>query len=59
MVGDESAGTTVRLFEDLRCPFCEEFETQGAGTELNKLTQKGSVQVHYTLASFRDLQAGR
>ncbi|MGW1412284.1 DsbA family protein [Streptomyces sp. NPDC002403] len=58
VVGDEGAGTTVRLFEDLRCPFCEEFETQGAGAELNKLTQKGSVQVHYTLASFLDDRLG-
>ncbi|WP_406088869.1 DsbA family protein [Streptomyces sp. NBC_01013] len=58
VVGDEGAGTTVRLFEDLRCPFCEEFETQGAGAELSKLTQKGSVQVHYTLASFLDDRLG-
>ncbi|MGY4918488.1 DsbA family protein [Streptomyces sp. 900116325] len=58
VVGDEAAGTTVRLFEDLRCPVCEEFETQGAGAELNKLTQKGSVQVHYTLASFLDDRLG-
>ncbi|MBV7672858.1 DsbA family protein [Streptomyces halstedii] len=58
VVGDEDADTTVRLFEDLRCPACQEFETQGAGAELNKLTQKGSVQVHYTLASFLDDKLG-
>ncbi|MER5891804.1 thioredoxin domain-containing protein [Streptomyces sp. NPDC001876] len=58
VVGDEGAGTTVQLFEDLRCPACEEFETQGAGAELHRLTQNGSVQVHYTLASFLDGKLG-
>ncbi|MFJ1544837.1 DsbA family protein [Streptomyces sp. NPDC088246] len=58
VVGDEDAGTTVQLFEDLRCPACEEFETQGAGAELNGLAQRGSVQIHYTLASFLDGKLG-
>ncbi|MGW1097112.1 DsbA family protein [Streptomyces sp. NPDC002455] len=58
VVGDEGAGTTVQLFEDPRCPACQEFETQGAGAELHELTRNGSVQVHYTLASFLDGKLG-
>ncbi|MFE7793316.1 DsbA family protein [Streptomyces sp. NPDC057460] len=58
VVGDRGADTTVQLYEDLRCPACEEFETQGAGTELHRLAQHGSVQVHYTLASFLDDKLG-
>lgn len=30
-VGSARAQTTVHLFEDMRCPVCEEFETQGSG----------------------------
>ncbi|MEU8508572.1 thioredoxin domain-containing protein [Streptomyces brevispora] len=58
VVGDEGADTTVQLYEDLRCPACEEFETQGAGAELHSLAQHGSVQIHYTLASFLDDRLG-
>ncbi|MFD5899388.1 DsbA family protein [Streptomyces sp. NPDC060366] len=58
VVGDVGADTTVRLFEDPRCPSSVELETQGAGAELNKLIQKGSVQVHYTVASFLDDKLG-
>ncbi|MFE7246152.1 DsbA family protein [Streptomyces sp. NPDC057580] len=58
VVGNERADTTVQLYEDLRCPACEEFETQGAGAELHRLAQHGSVQIHYTLASFLDDRLG-
>ncbi|WP_237518585.1 thioredoxin domain-containing protein, partial [Streptomyces sp. SID5910] len=27
LVGDPDASTTVQLYEDPRCPVCEEFET--------------------------------
>lgn len=54
VVGDADAGTTVLLYEDLRCPVCGEFETRGAGEELGGLVQGGYAQVHYTLASFLD-----
>ncbi|MFD7942533.1 DsbA family protein [Streptomyces sp. NPDC059744] len=58
VVGDERADTTVQLYEDLRCPACEEFETQGAGAKLHSLAQHGLVQIHYTLASFLDDRLG-
>ncbi|MET9586147.1 thioredoxin domain-containing protein [Streptomyces sp. NPDC006539] len=58
VVGDERADTTVHLYEHLRCPACEEFETQGAGAELHSLAQHGSVRIHYTLASFLDDRLG-
>ena len=54
VVGDKDAATVVRLYEDMRCPVCKEFETQGAGGELSGLVRGGHVQVHYTLASFLD-----
>lgn len=54
VVGDKEAGTVVRLYEDMRCPACGEFETQGAGEELSGLVRRGHAQVHYTLASFLD-----
>ncbi|WP_328678002.1 DsbA family protein [Streptomyces sp. NBC_00322] len=58
VVGDAAAHRTVRLYEDPRCPACEEFETTGAGPELQKLTLSGTVQVRYTLASFLDGKLG-
>ncbi|MGA5198244.1 DsbA family protein [Streptomyces exfoliatus] len=58
VVGDPAADTTVRLYEDPRCPACKEFETKGAGPELHRMTMKGTVQVHYTFASFLDGKLG-
>ncbi|KIE23993.1 DSBA oxidoreductase [Streptomyces sp. MUSC 125] len=53
-VGSPRAKTVVRLFEDMRCPVCKEFETGGGGEALRELTLSGAVRVEYTLATFLD-----
>ncbi|MFE2236503.1 DsbA family protein [Streptomyces sp. NPDC059442] len=58
MVGDPAAKVTVQVYEDPRCPYCKEFESTGGGPELRTLAQRGSVQVHYTFASFLDDRLG-
>lgn len=58
MVGDPSAAVVVRLYEDPRCPACEEFETSGAGPELRDATVLRDAVTEYTLASFLDDRVG-
>ncbi|MFF5341743.1 DsbA family protein [Streptomyces althioticus] len=57
-VGDPHAPVTVHLYEDPRCPACEEFETIGAGPELREATLEGTARTEYTLASFLDDRVG-
>nr|WP_241827040.1 thioredoxin domain-containing protein [Streptomyces graminilatus] len=57
-VGDPTAEVTVHMYEDMRCPVCEEFETTGAGPELRKAVLRREVKVEYTLASFLDDRLG-
>ncbi|MFG2135103.1 DsbA family protein [Streptomyces sp. NPDC048751] len=58
VVGDRDAEMTVHLYEDMRCPFCEEFETTGGGPELQKAVMRRDVKAEYTLASFLDDKLG-
>ncbi|MEU5701257.1 DsbA family protein [Streptomyces aurantiacus] len=58
LVGDPDARVTVRLYEDLRCPVCEEFETTGGARALRKAMIDGQVKTEYTLASFLDDRVG-
>ncbi|MFI7383214.1 DsbA family protein [Streptomyces sp. NPDC049813] len=58
VVGSPAAGTRVRLYEDMRCPVCEEYEVGGGGAALRTLTLKGEVRAEYTLASFLDDRLG-
>jgi protein-disulfide isomerase len=58
MVGDPTAEVTVHMYEDMRCPVCEEFETTGAGPELHKALLRREVKAEYTLASFLDDKLG-
>ncbi|WP_328372493.1 DsbA family protein [Streptomyces sp. NBC_00457] len=58
VVGDPSAVVTVHLYEDPRCPVCEEFETTGGGPELRKATLARDAATEYTLASFLDDRVG-
>ncbi|MET9495380.1 thioredoxin domain-containing protein [Streptomyces sp. NPDC006552] len=58
VVGSPSADTRVRLYEDLRCPVCEEYEVEGGGAALRALALKGEVRTEYTLASFLDDRLG-
>ncbi|MFF7533413.1 DsbA family protein [Streptomyces bobili] len=58
MVGDPGATMTVHLYEDPRCPFCEEFETTGGSPELRKAMLDRRARTEYTLASFLDDRVG-
>ncbi|ANP54363.1 protein-disulfide isomerase [Streptomyces griseochromogenes] len=53
-VGDPHAKVTVHLYEDPRCPVCEEFETKGGGPKLRAATLRRETRTQYTLASFLD-----
>ncbi|WP_030686951.1 DsbA family protein [Streptomyces sp. NRRL B-1347] len=57
VVGDPAAATTVRLYEDPRCPVVEEFEATGAPA-LRETTLRRETKAAYTLASFRDDRVG-
>ncbi|PJM94154.1 DsbA family protein [Streptomyces sp. CB01373] len=57
-VGSPHAKTVVHLYEDLRCPVCAEFETEGGGEGLRELVLAGEVRADYTLASFLDDRLG-
>ncbi|WP_308122268.1 thioredoxin domain-containing protein [Streptomyces sp. WAC04114] len=54
MVGDPDAKVKVHLYEDLRCPVCEQFETSGGGPQLRKAMLERTATAQYTLASFLD-----
>ena len=58
LVGDPDARVTVSLYEDLRCPVCEEFETTGGTRALREAMINGQVKTEYTLASFLDDRVG-
>ncbi|MFJ6632612.1 DsbA family protein [Streptomyces sp. NPDC091376] len=57
VVGDPSR-MPVHLYEDMRCPVCQEFEVTGAGPALLDMTLGKEVRAEYTLASFLDDQLG-
>ncbi|MFR9795485.1 DsbA family protein [Streptomyces sp. MS06] len=57
-VGSPNAEIVVHLYEDMRCPVCKEFETEGGGEGLRELVLAGQVRVEYTIASFLDDRLG-
>ncbi|WP_327309105.1 thioredoxin domain-containing protein [Streptomyces sp. NBC_01298] len=57
VVGDPAAATTVRLYEDPRCPVVDEFEATGAPA-LRAMTLRREAKTEYTFASFRDDRVG-
>ena len=57
-VGDPEAPVKVHLYEDPRCPYCEEFETTGGGPQLRQALLERSARAEYTLASFLDDRVG-
>ncbi|MFD5142688.1 DsbA family protein [Streptomyces sp. NPDC058401] len=57
VVGDLAAATTVRLYEDPRCPVVDEFEATGAPA-LRAMTLRREAKTEYTFASFRDDRVG-
>ncbi|MFJ8543369.1 DsbA family protein [Streptomyces sp. NPDC093586] len=58
LVGDPDATTKVRLYEDPRCPYCEEFETTGGAPKLQEAMLARQARTEYTLASFLDDRVG-
>ncbi|MFJ6567990.1 DsbA family protein [Streptomyces sp. NPDC091292] len=58
LVGDPGARVTVHLYEDPRCPACQEFETKGASPKLREEMLVRRVRTEYTLASFLDDRVG-
>ncbi|MGW1208061.1 DsbA family protein [Streptomyces sp. NPDC002499] len=58
LVGDPDAQVTVRLYEDPRCPYCEEFETTGGSPGLREAMLDRRARTEYTLASFLDDRVG-
>lgn len=57
-VGDPDATVTVHLYEDPRCPYCEDFETTGGASELREATKRRETKTQYTMASFLDNRVG-
>ena len=57
-VGDPHAELTVDLYEDPRCPYCEEFEATGGGPALKTAMLRREASTRYTMASFLDDRLG-
>jgi len=57
VVGAPAADTAVHVYEDMRCPVCEEFE-KASGQALRGMTVSGEIRTEYTLASFLDDRMG-
>ena len=49
----DAAKSTLTIWEDPQCPYCQAFETQ-FGPELVKLSEAGTVNVVYQMAAFLD-----
>lgn len=58
LVGDPDAKMTVHLYEDPRCPICEEFETTGGSPKLREAMLDHRARTECTLASFLDARLG-
>jgi protein-disulfide isomerase len=53
VVGDDSADTTIGIYEDFQCPVCKEFEA-AVGDQLDQATADGTAKVEYHLVAFLD-----
>ncbi|WP_435131413.1 DsbA family protein [Actinacidiphila sp. bgisy144] len=56
-VGDPAAAHTLTVYEDPRCPICEQFE-QANAAQIQALEAAGKIRVQYTFASFIDQNSG-
>ncbi|GAA2634216.1 MULTISPECIES: DsbA family protein [Streptomyces] len=52
VLGDPGAPLAVRLYEDMSCPACAEFETEGTAPYLKRAARSGALQLQFTLGSF-------
>jgi len=53
VVGKESAPTTIKLYEDLQCPICQQFEAV-TGKQTQAAIDAGKVKVDYHMVAFLD-----
>jgi protein-disulfide isomerase len=53
VVGKSSAPTTIKLYEDLQCPICREFEAV-TGKQTEAAIAAGKVKVDYHMVAFLD-----
>jgi protein-disulfide isomerase len=53
VVGKSSAPTTIKLYEDLQCPICKQFEAL-TGTQTQAAIAAGKVKVDYHMVAFLD-----
>lgn len=51
--GDAKAKNTLKIYEDMRCPYCAQFE-QTDGDMVLKLADEGRYKVEYHFATFLD-----
>ncbi|MFJ7591279.1 DsbA family protein [Streptomyces sp. NPDC097617] len=52
VLGDPAAPLTVRLYEDMSCPACADFEAEGTAPYLKRAARNGALQLQFTLGSF-------
>jgi protein-disulfide isomerase len=53
VIGKSSAPTTIKLYEDLQCPICREFEAL-TGKQVRAAIADGKVKVDYHMVAFLD-----
>jgi protein-disulfide isomerase len=53
VIGKSSAPTTLKLYEDLQCPVCDEFEKVD-GAQIRAAIADGKVKVDYHMVAFLD-----
>lgn len=57
LIGEESAGHTLTLYEDLRCPVCASFE-QANGERIRRDVEAGRYRTEHVFGAFLDERAG-
>ena len=55
--GKADAPHTLEIYEDFRCPFCEQLETT-TGKTVQQLADNGTYKIEYHLATFLDKNLG-
>ncbi|MGH4033485.1 thioredoxin domain-containing protein [Actinomycetota bacterium Odt1-20B] len=55
--GKRDAKATVKIYEDMRCPYCADFEQQ-LGPTLKKMADSGKAKVEFHMAAFLDKSLG-
>jgi protein-disulfide isomerase len=53
VVGNASSKHTLKVYEDLRCPICAQFE-QVSGDTVQTLAKDGTYKISYTMGAFLD-----